>query len=269
MLRSKPGDVERLPESVLSARLYLPKGANPQSKLPLFIYFHGGGFCIESAFCATYHNFLNLLVEKANVVAISVNYRRAPEFSLPIAFQDSWTSLKWVFSNPKEEWLNNYADFNRVFMGGDSAGATITHNVAVQAAHSELNGKFNGILVVHPYFLGVKPLDSEGDMDLLGKLWTAVYPTTSGLDDPLINPVKDPNFKKLACKKVLVCVAEKDLLVYRGKFYYEQLGKCGWNGVVELAEAKGENHVFFLSNPTCENAVEFFKLVVAFINASE
>ncbi|KAF9611259.1 hypothetical protein IFM89_028329 [Coptis chinensis] len=178
-VKIKPGDVERLPE--------------------------------KSAFCATYHNFLNLLVEKANVVAISVNYRRAPEYSLPIAFQDSWTSLKWVFSNPKEEWLNNYADFNRVFMGGDSAGATITHNVAVQAAHSELNGKFNGILVVHPYFLGVKPLDSEGDMDLLGKLWTAVYPTTSGLDDPLINPVKDPNFKKLACKKVLVCVAEKDL----------------------------------------------------------
>ena len=35
----------------ISARLYLPtKLANPNQKLPLLVYFHGGAFCVSSPF---------------------------------------------------------------------------------------------------------------------------------------------------------------------------------------------------------------------------
>ncbi|KAF9587885.1 hypothetical protein IFM89_006139 [Coptis chinensis] len=230
-------DVVIQPETGLSARMYLPKRANPATKLPLVIYFHGGGFCIESAFCPTYHNYLNLLVSKANVVAVSVDYRRAPEHPLPVAYEDSWTALKWVFSHPDEEWLTKYADYNRVYMAA------------------------------HPYFIGSTPLANEGDMDLLGKLWLAVYPTTSGLDDPLVNPLKDPNFSKVACKRVLVCVAGLDVLVHRGKHYHENLGKCGWEGVLEFTETEAEPHVFHVSTPEVANAGKLMERVVAFLNA--
>ncbi|KAF9587624.1 hypothetical protein IFM89_004456 [Coptis chinensis] len=263
-------------ESVLSARLYLPKGANIYSKLPLLIYFHGGGFCIESAFCATYHNYLNYLVEKANVVAVSVNYRRASEFPVPFAFEDSWTAVRWVFaqqpkefSPPQEQWLRDYANFDKVYMAGDSAGATITHNMAVRAGTDpKFNGKFSGILVVHPYFLGSQPIPGEGsEMDDMLKLWFAIQTTRTGcedpsLDDPLINPIKDPNFSKLAPKRVLVCVAEKDGLVHRGKLYYDELMKSEWvkgGGVVELFESFGEGHVFHTSKLISAKADELMK----------
>ncbi|PIA46354.1 hypothetical protein AQUCO_01500108v1 [Aquilegia coerulea] len=265
-------DVVIDPQTNVSARLYLPKvKTHSQTKLPFLIYIHGGGFCIESAFSPTYHNYLNSLVAKANVVAISVDYRKAPEYPLPIAYEDSWTSLQWVVSqSKKEEWFKKYADFNRVFMVGDSSGANIVHNMAIRAGIMDLNGlKINGIVLIDPYFAGSEPIGFEvGNvfMDLLKKLWFFVCPLTTGIDDPLINPVKDPNFSRLGCKRVLVCVAEFDVLRDRGEFYYKKLRKSGWNGVVEHMESKREFHVFHLSNPTSKHAIHLMKRVVSFIN---
>ncbi|URE05521.1 Carboxylesterase family [Musa troglodytarum] len=69
------------PVSNLTARLYLPdlSGSPPDKKIPVLVYYHGGGFVIETAFSPTYHNYLNSLVAAAGVVAVSVDYRRAPE----------------------------------------------------------------------------------------------------------------------------------------------------------------------------------------------
>jgi hypothetical protein len=47
-------DVVISPETGVSARLYIPK--TTPKKLPLLVYFHGGGFCIETAFSPQYHN---------------------------------------------------------------------------------------------------------------------------------------------------------------------------------------------------------------------
>ncbi|KAK9942158.1 hypothetical protein M0R45_007840 [Rubus argutus] len=125
-------------EPLISARLYIPKSITAEStqKLPLLVYFHGGGFCMESAFSPTYHNYLNDLVSEANVVAVSVDYRLAPEHPLPAAFDDSWAALKWVASHfggtGPEEWLHRYADLDRVFLSGDSAGANLAHNMGLR-----------------------------------------------------------------------------------------------------------------------------------------
>lgn len=114
-------------EPLISARLYIPK-TNPlfPQKLPLLIYFHGGTFVIETAFCPSRHNHINSISAQANVMVISVDYRRAPEHPLPIAYEDSWASLKWVDSHfegkGSEEWMNSFADLQRVFLVGDSAG---------------------------------------------------------------------------------------------------------------------------------------------------
>lgn len=226
-------DVPISTETGVSARISIPTSIiNAGQKRPILIYFHGGGFFMGSPFCSIYHNHIVSLVKAAKIVAISVDYRLAPENPVPAAYEDSWAALQWIASHANghgpELWLNRHGDFRRVFLAGDSAGANIVHNMAAQAGVEELAGgvKLLGACLVHPYFE-----NSEGSD--VGKCWRFVCPTTSGLDDPRINPNVDPRLGLLGCRKVLICVAEKDEERDRGLIYYERLLKSGWDGEVE------------------------------------
>ncbi|XP_073146604.1 2-hydroxyisoflavanone dehydratase-like [Henckelia pumila] len=267
-------DVVIAPEFNLSARLFLPKDAAPAKKLPILVYFHGGAFVIESAFSAQYHKHLNLLVAEADVVAVSLNYRLAPEHPLPIAFEDSWLALKWVASQSteegREEWIKEYGDMNRVYLGGDSAGGTIAHHVALRTGIENLKGlNLRGAFLNCPYFLGDTPLRNEetnNTKDYVDKLWHYACPSTKGCDDPMINPATDPRLLSMGCKRLLVYVAEKDFLRERGVYYKEILEKIGWDGEVEVVDVEGESHVFSVLAPTSETSVAMFKKVASFIN---
>ncbi|XP_054787363.1 probable carboxylesterase 12 [Prosopis cineraria] len=263
-------------EAPISARLFAPKVIDYEQKLPLLVYFHGGGFVTETPFTARYHNYVNSVVSSANVVAVSVHYRRAPEHPVPTAFEDSWTSIQWVAShsggNGTEELLNHHVDFERVFFAGDSAGANISHHMAIRVGREGLPGvNLEGIVLIHPYFWGAESLESEKiDAGLRSKVdsrWRFVCPTTEGSDDPLINPAKDPNLGCLGCRKILVCLAEKDMFKERGRYYKEMVEKSGWKGMVEVMEAMDQDHAFHLFNPTCDNAlVMLMNSIVSFIN---
>lgn len=194
-------------------------------------------------------------------MALSVHYRRAPEHPLPVAFEDSWDAVQWAAAhsnrNGPEAWLNDHVDFDRVFIGGDSAGATLTHHVVRQAGLDGLSGtRIVGMILFHPFFVNDEP----------GKLLEVIYPTCGGSDDPRMWPGKDPKLGEIGCGRVLVFVAEKDFLRDRGWAYYEALKKSGYGGVVEIVESEGEGHVFHLFNPSCDKAVDLVRKVVFFIN---
>ncbi|KAK8518823.1 hypothetical protein V6N13_017909 [Hibiscus sabdariffa] len=267
-------DVVYSQETAQIVRIYIPP--NAAGKLPLLVYFHGGAFCIESASSPTYHNYLNALVAEANIVTVSVDYRLAPEHLLPAAYDDSWDAAKWVAShfggNGPEEWLNRHADFNNVCFSGDSAGGNLAHHMAVKMTKEKIDG-FNlaGIVLTHPYFKGKEPIGDEikfpAEREKIDMLWQIIYPTTtSGSDDKWSNPIDDPSFGSLGCSRVLVCVAENDIFKPRGLYYCEKLKQSGWGGEVELMESPGEEHVFHLHKPSCENAAAKLKKVADFIN---
>ncbi|XP_047338897.1 probable carboxylesterase 2 isoform X1 [Impatiens glandulifera] len=265
-------DVVISPENSISARLYIPKSQPDPSKLPLLIYFHGGAFCIETAFSPMYHNYLNSLVSAANIVAISVDYRRAPENPLPAAFEDSWESVKWAVS-AEDEWVKNFADLKRVFFAGDSAGGNIAYRMGIQVGLEGLSfgAKLMGVIIVQPYFGGEEVIGSEAtnpNMENLEKLWRIACPTVTSLDDPMINPSMDPNIGKMGCERVLVCAAEKECLNERVWCFYEALKRSNWKGKAEIVETAGEDHIFHLYNPTGHNALALMKLLVSFINES-
>ncbi|XP_009401277.2 tuliposide A-converting enzyme 1, chloroplastic-like [Musa acuminata AAA Group] len=267
------------PATNLTARLYLPdlSGSPPDKKIPVLVYYHGGGFVIETAFSPTYHNYLNSLVAAAGVVAVSVDYRRAPEHPLPAAYDDSWAALRWVASRPTEEaWLSERGDLGRVFLAGDSAGANIVHQMALRAAEDGLGGgdtEIRGLLLVHPFFCGAEPLEPESRdpkaREWVERLWAFVRPGTTGLDDPWIDPLTEgaPSLAALPCRRVLVTVAEKDMLRKKGREYQEALKRSGWEGEAELLETVGENHVFHLSDPKSDKALAKLQAVAAFLNS--
>ncbi|WRX21238.1 Alpha/beta hydrolase fold-3 - like 10 [Theobroma cacao] len=224
---------------LISARLYLPKLTQPHEKLPILVYFHAGGFCLESAFSFFDLRYLNALVSEARVVAVSVEYRLAPEHPLPAAYEDCWAALQWVASHSldneikKDSWLLNHGDFDRIFIGGDSAGGNIVHNIALQA--------------------GAEGLKAPG-----------------GIDNALINPLGPgkPSLAGLGCSRLLVCVAEKDQLRDFGVLYYDAVKESGWQGEIELFEVKGEDHAFHILDFGKENSKIMIKRLASFLAVS-
>ncbi|KAI3525404.1 hypothetical protein L1887_04173 [Cichorium endivia] len=254
---SKDVDISQDPK--ISARLYLPTTA-ATAKLPLLIYIHGGGFAIESAFSTLYHTHLNSLTAAAGVIAVSIEYRLAPEHPVPACYEDCWEALKWVQQAP-DPWIKDHADLNRVFLAGDSAGANIAHNIAVRAGLDGTGSglKIVGMALVHPYF----------EFEQQSKLWMYVCPGSSGVRDPRINPAAEPGLlEKIVCGKVQVCVAGEDSLKGRGWSYYETLKNSCWNGNVEIMETEGKDHVFHLFDPNCEDAHNLTTLLASFFQSN-
>ncbi|XP_020575513.1 tuliposide A-converting enzyme 1, chloroplastic-like [Phalaenopsis equestris] len=259
-------DVVIDPAAPVSARLYLPQlPSPPSSKVPLLVYFHGGAFCIESAFSPTYHPYLNSLCGRAGVLIVSVEYRLAPEHPLPAAYDDSWAALRWAVGG-SDPWIAAHADLNRVFLAGDSAGANIAHRMAVRAG-AEGGVRVEGTAAIHPYFsTGEEEKGTLGD-----KLWRLVCPgAIGGTGDPRLNPAAESEgaLKGMAGRRAVVFLAEKDFLREKGKAYFEVLRGSGWEGLVELVETEGEGHVFHLSKPESYRAGELMEKLVSFLNGA-
>ncbi|KAJ1423776.1 Alpha/Beta hydrolase fold [Sesbania bispinosa] len=267
----------------ISARLHLPKLINHESqKLPILVYYHGGAFCLESAFSFLHQRYLNIVASQANVLVVSVEYRLAPEHPLPAAYEDGWAALKWVTShstnNPtnSEPWLIKHGDFNRFYIGGDTAGANIAHNAALRVGGGveTLPGdvKISGALLAFPLFWSSKPVLSEPveghEQSSPMQVWNFVYPDApGGIDNPLINPLAPsaPSLATLGCPKILIFVAGKDDLRDRGIWYYEAVKKSGWNGDVELIQVEDEEHCFQIYHPETENSKNMINRIASFL----
>ncbi|RLM84827.1 hypothetical protein C2845_PM04G18230 [Panicum miliaceum] len=210
----------------------------------------------------------------AGVLAVSVNYRLAPEHPLPAAYNDLWAALHWAASGAADPWLYDHGDARRVFLAGDSGGANIVHNIAIMAgARGGLpsGASLAGAILLHPMFSGKEPVDGESreTREMTERLWLLISPqSTEGLDDPRLNPMADgaPSLQNLACRKLLVCSAEGDYYARaRATAYYQAMKESGWRGSVEWLESVGEEHVFFLHKPECEESLALMDRLVAFL----
>ena len=249
----------------LDARLFLPKSVPESQKLPVLVYFHGGAYVAESAFSARYTSYVNALVAAARVVAVSVEYRLAPEHPLPAAYDDAWAALRWtatscVSAGPETEpWLADHGDLTRIFVAGNSSGGNMAHNVVMRAGKEGLRGGAR-VELLHPLFLGKAPVPSEGtdSTATAERNWRFVCAGNYGLDHPLSNPLVMPpeEWAVLGCRRALVTAAELDPSRDRARMYVEALRGSAWGGEeAVLYETEGEGHMYYFSKAARSNSV--------------
>lgn len=99
---------------------------NAGKNLPLFIYYHGGGFFgggpdIVEQMCM-------VLIQNLDCVVLNVDYRLCPESHYPQPFDDCWCATRWAYEYAEK--LG--ADRTRFAVGGDSAGGNLAAAVTLR-----------------------------------------------------------------------------------------------------------------------------------------
>ncbi len=110
---------------VISPRV-APAAGPPTAGLPVYIYFHGGGWTSGDKRSLTKYCASQAL---GGMVVVNVNYRRATQFTMTHMLHDANAALAWVTQNIAEFG----GDPSRIVLGGDSAGGQISALLA--AAH--------------------------------------------------------------------------------------------------------------------------------------
>ena len=124
-----PAVVQRMipgPKGAPEVQLYIT-GATVGASKPAVLHIHGGGFIAGSA--ADSRRDIQELAANHDCVAITVDYRLAPETLFPGSLEDNYTALLWMYTHAAELGI----DRSRIAIKGESAGGTHATALAIAA----------------------------------------------------------------------------------------------------------------------------------------
>ena len=220
----------------LPARLYAPSA----EKLPVLLYFHGGGFTIGSI--ASHDILCRQLSHLAGCAVVSVDYRLAPEHKFPTAANDAWDALQWLSAHATSRGL----DAARLAVGGDSAGGTLAAICAVLARDARLPLALQ--LLFYPGCTAHQDTPSHQrfasgfvlDEASISWFFDLYVRSPADRDDWRFAPLNAPDVDGVAA--AWFGLAECDPLVDEGVMYADKLRSAGVT--VELEIYRGVTHEF-------------------------
>ena len=108
-------------------RLTVVRPAGAKATLPVFMFFHGGGWVLGDF--PTHERFVRDLVVGSGAAAVFVNYTPSPEARYPVAIQEAYAATKWVAEHGDEIKV----DGKRLAVAGNSVGGNMATVVALMA----------------------------------------------------------------------------------------------------------------------------------------
>ena len=112
-------------DPAVRVRIYQP--ADRPNILPGLLWIHGGGYVLGDI--EQDDRLMKQLVKRIGCVALSVDYRLAPEHPFPAPVEDCYAGLKWLFAHAGELGV----DPSRIAIGGPSGGGGLTAGLALLA----------------------------------------------------------------------------------------------------------------------------------------
>ena len=127
----------------INLRLYFPDKTNKKSKVPVILFFHGGGFVMGNL--ETHDFTCRSICIESEMVVIAVDYSLSPEFKFPCAINEAKDVLKSLSSFENEFNL----DLNNIFVCGDSAGGNLATVLSVNSSKNLLV-PIKGQILIYP-----------------------------------------------------------------------------------------------------------------------
>lgn len=234
--------------AALPARLYAPS----HERLPLLLYFHGGGFTIGSV--ATHDTLCRVLARQSGCAVVSLDYRLAPAYRFPTAHNDAWDALAHLAQHAGSLGL----DASRMAVGGDSAGGTLAAACAIQARDAGLPLALQ--LLFYPGTTAHQDTDSHrllADAPLLSAslidyFFGQYIPSREDREDWRFAPLLADDVEGVA--PAWIGLAEVDPLVDEGIAYADKLRAAGVP--VDLEIYRGVTHEFIKMGRAIPEAVQ-------------
>jgi acetyl esterase len=232
----------------IALRLYAPS----HEKLPVLLFFHGGGFVIGSI--QTHDILCRELARLSGAAVISVDYRLSPEHPFPTAQNDAWDALLWLREHAESLGL----DGTQIAVGGDSAGGTLAAVCAHLARDAGLPLALQ--LLIYPGTKGYELSPSRHqyakgyvlEEDHIRYFFNSVLPNKSA-GGWRFSPLNAPDHSDLA--SLFLALAECDPLHDEGLEYADALRVAGVT--VNLEIYRGVTHEFIKMGRILPEARQF------------
>ncbi len=237
-----------------STRLRVVRPQGKTERLPVVMYFHGGGWILGDA--DTHDRLVREIAVGAQAAVVFVDYERSPEAQYPVAIEQGYAATAYVAAHP--------AEFNidpaRLAIAGDSAGGDLAAVICLLA--KERNGpKIALQVLLYPVTdanLETGSYNQFAEGPWLTKaamkwFWDAYLPDEAKRKDPHASPLRASLDQLRGLPPALVIVDENDVLRDEGEAYARKLSEAGlpvvstrYNGLIHdfamlnaLAEAPG------------------------------
>ena len=258
-------------------RLFLPDPA-PARRLPVVLFFHGGGFVLFSPATAFYHAHCQAMAAALPCLVASLHHRLAPERRLPAAYDDAASALAWLRA-ADDPWVAAHGDLSRCYLMGSSSGGNMAFFAGLRASRAlDLSPAavpvwVRGLLLHQPYLGGVARTPSEArseddamlPLEANDKLWSLALPEGADRDHEFCNPAKAMAPEALAgLPRCLVTGNRGDPLIDRQREFARWLRDQGGVEVVDKTDHAG-SHAAELFVP--ESAEELFAAMREFVSA--
>ena len=220
-------------------RLY---AASTGAALPVWVFFHGGGFVTGSL--DTHDTTLRAIANRCDCLIVSVAYRLAPENPFPAASDDAYAATKWTAEHAAEIG----GDPNRLAVGGDGAGGNLAA-VVVLMARDRGGPRLVYQLLIYPTLdvtahsaSRVLSRDPILTNDAVLATTSVYVPVNADLANPYISPVSEKNLGNLP--PALILTGAEDPGRDEADRYASELKEAGV--AADVSRYPNSIHGFFL-----------------------
>lgn len=229
-------------------KLTIVKPEGSKGILPVFMYFHGGGWVLGDF--PTHERLIRDLVVRSGAAAVYVDYTPSPEAKYPIAINQAYAATKWVAENGTKIGL----DGSRLAVAGNSVGGNMAAVVSLKAKQAGTPDiRFQLLLwpVTDANFDNTSyQAYGEGHFLTTGmmKWFWDNYTTDAGERNEIFASPLRASAEQLAnLPPALIQTAEKDVLRDEAEAYGRKLNQAGVP--VTVTRYNGMIHDFGLLNP--------------------